>query len=188
MTKFPSTPASPHHHPDVSDSPSPASLLASPSSLQFSHTHAILKLRLTPLRRVEADLKQLIGAATHEIVQDLPFDPPLSPSDDLEAAAPFIDGISRRRPTEFYVRANNTWREAVKTAYYRIAGPAEDGVRPSADGSKLEDATEIIASCADDMKALWEDPVVRDLLRRRKIRMELSPGLYVYLTRSYRSH
>ena len=179
MSKSSSNPASPPHHSDTGDSPSPASLLASPFAFQFSHTHALLKLRLAPLRRVEADLKQLIGAATHEIVQELPFDTPLSPSEDLELAAPFIDGTTRRRPTEFYVRANNTWRDAVRTAYYKISGTADDGMRPSADGSKLEDATEIIASCADDMKALWNDQVVRDVLKRRKIRVELSPGLYV---------
>ncbi|PIL26881.1 hypothetical protein GSI_11061 [Ganoderma sinense ZZ0214-1] len=185
MSKSPN-PTSPHHHPDTSDSPGPSSPLSSALAFQFSHTHALLKLRLAPLRRVEADLKQLIGAATHELVEDRPFDAPLSlsPSDDLVAAAPFLDGSgSRRRPTEFYVRANNTWREAVRSAYHRIAGPAgEDGgggVRPSADGSKLEDATEIIASCAADMKALWEDQVVLDLLRRRKIRMELSPGFFL---------
>ncbi|KAI1784642.1 G-alpha-domain-containing protein [Ganoderma leucocontextum] len=169
-----SNPASPPHPPDTVDSPTPSP----PSPFQFSHTHALLKLRLGPLRRVEADLKQLIGAATHEIVQDIPFDTFLSPSEDLEAAAPFIDGTARRRPTEFSVRANNTWREAVRSAYYRIAG-SEDSARATADGSKLENATEIIASCAEDMIALWQDPVVRDLLNRRKIRMELSGGFFL---------
>ena len=180
MSKSSSLSAASPHPSEALDSPSSAALLASsPSGLQFSHTHALLKLRLAPLRRVEADLKQLIGAATYEIVQDTPLDAPLSPSEDLEAAAPFMDGAARRRPTEFYVRANNTWREAVRSAYYKVSGTAADGVRPTADGSKLEGATEIIASCAEDMKALWDDPVVRELLRRRKIRMELSPGLCV---------
>ena len=76
------------------------------------------------------------------------------------------------------MRSNDTWREAVRSAYHKISGN-EEPVRGSVatDGSKLEDATEIIASCADDMKALWEDQVVRDLLKRKRIRMELSPGL-----------
>ena len=57
MSKSSSNPASPPHHSDTSDSPSPTSLLASPFAFQFSHTHALLKLRLAPLRRV-AQLEQ----------------------------------------------------------------------------------------------------------------------------------
>ncbi|TBU47929.1 G-alpha-domain-containing protein [Dichomitus squalens] len=158
---------------------------ASPSHTQFSHTHALLKLRLAPLRRVEADLKQLIGAATDEIGEESASTPPFSSagagaSDDLNAAAPFAEGTTRRRHAEFYVRSNDTWRETVRSAYHKLSGN-EEAVRGTVvtDGSKLEDATEIIASCADDMKALWEDQVVRDLLKRKRIRMELSPGFFL---------
>ena len=49
----------------------------------------------------------------------------------------------------------------------------------TADGSKLEDATEIIASCADDMKALWEDPVVQGVLKKHNTRIQDMPGLCV---------
>ena len=193
---------SPTVAPNANESSSPTS--ESPSSqlpFQFSHTHALLKLRLAPLRRVEADLKQLIGAATDE-----PSDiPGLSlygngngstsgngsgsgtwAADDLNAAAPF-DGASagtvRRRPSEYYVRSNASWREAVRSAYHKLSGNDDGSSNGSGrgsggtDGSKLEDATEIIASCAEDMKALWEDATVRDVLKRRRIRMELAPGL-----------
>lgn len=164
---------------------SPTNEASTPSPVQFSNTHALLKLRLAPLRRVEADLKQLIGAASDEV----PETPGIGlwgngsgshahPPDDENAAAPFEAGsVGRRRPSEYYVRSNATWREAVLSAYHRINGHETEGrVSNGSDGSKLDDATEIIASCADDMQALWEDDVVRDVLRRRKIRMELAPG------------
>ena len=38
-------------------------------------------------------------------------------------------------------------------------------------------ASEVIAACADDMYALWMDPVVRAVLDRRGMRPEEGPGL-----------
>ena len=153
---------------------------ASAPPLQFTHTHALLKLRLAPLRQIETDLKLLIGAATEELpdisglsgssnTSALPEDPQL-------AAAPF-EGRARR-PGEYYVRANASWREAVRSAYHRLGGTDNgDGRAGAIPVERLEGATEIIASCAEDMQALWTDEVVRELLKRRKIKMELTPGL-----------
>ena len=169
------------HNGAIESSPTSDSPISPP--IQFSHTHALLKLRLAPLRRVEADLKQLIGAASDEIGAStadfaLPGSDSAAGGDELSAAAPFENGSGRRRPSEFYVRSNATWREAVRSAYNKISGH-DDAMREggAADGSKLEDATEIIASCAEDMHTLWEDEVVQELLRRRRIRLELAPGL-----------
>ncbi len=174
----PMTSPSSNGHGSASESPTSESPSGPP--IQFTHTHALLKLRLGPLRRVEADLKQLIGAATDEITQsDLNHGHDDTTSgDELNAAAPFENGAGRRRPAEYYVRSNASWRDAVRGAYKRISGnddPSRAG--GAADGIKLEDATEIIASCAEDMQALWSDEVVQDVLRRRKIRPELAPGL-----------
>ena len=41
----------------------------------------------------------------------------------------------------------------------------------------MRETADILAGCAEDMKAIWEDPVVRDMLLRRGIRMETTPGL-----------
>lgn len=41
----------------------------------------------------------------------------------------------------------------------------------------IEDATEVIASCAEDMSVLWQDPAVRAVLSRRGMRPEEGPGL-----------
>ena len=41
----------------------------------------------------------------------------------------------------------------------------------------VEHASEVIAACADDMYALWMDPIVRIVLDRRGMRPEEGPGL-----------
>ncbi|KAG5650297.1 hypothetical protein H0H81_012716 [Sphagnurus paluster] len=43
----------------------------------------------------------------------------------------------------------------------------------------LDEATEVIVSCREDMKALWEDSVVRAVLRRRGVRMEDEAGFFL---------
>ncbi|KAI9061527.1 G-alpha-domain-containing protein [Trametes sanguinea] len=162
-----------------SSSPSPTERSSSPPPVQFTNTHALLKLRLVPLRRVEADLKQLIGAATDELAPDSSVSPD-GAVEDANAAVLFDGTVSRRRPAEFYVRSNNSWRDALRSAYQGLHGEGDTRAVSTLDGqSKLEDATEIIASCAEDMQALWNDPVVRDVLRRRKIRLDLMPGFFL---------
>ncbi|KAI0765491.1 G-alpha-domain-containing protein [Fomes fomentarius] len=203
MSRTASHPTSPVSSPYIRpvNDPDSSNESSSPPPVQFSHTHALLKLRLAPLRRVEADLKQLIGAASDEISgpSDLYGNGSNSSNnahgsgsmDDINAAAPFDPSLpdtpTRRRPAEYYVRSNTGWRDAVRSAYHKLSGPEDGGggnggngrTSGTADGDKLEDATEIIASCAEDMKALWQDPTVRDMLRRRKIKMELAPGFFL---------
>ncbi len=196
MSRNPTSPASSPYTRPANDADS-SNESSSPPPVQFSHTHALLKLRLAPLRRVEADLKQLIGAASDEITgsPDLYGNGSNNSSnnahrsgslDDINAAAPFDPSLpdtpTRRRPSEYYVRSNTGWRDAVRSAYHKLSGPEDGGggngrTSGTGDGDKLEDATEIIASCAEDMQALWQDPTVKDMLRRRKIKMELAPGL-----------
>ncbi|KAI0674729.1 G-alpha-domain-containing protein [Trametes maxima] len=182
-----------HDHAPSSSPPSVSALIAHAKSdpsgdasdtapqppLQFTNVHALLKLRLIPLRRVEADLKQLLGAATDELAPDGSVSPTYA-VDDANAAALYDPG--RRRLAEFYVRSNNSWRETLRTAYQGRNGDAagqEHSAMELEGQSKLEDATGIIASCAEDMQALWKDAVVREVLRRRKIRMEQTPGFFL---------
>ncbi|EEB99581.1 hypothetical protein MPER_00716, partial [Moniliophthora perniciosa FA553] len=39
-----------------------------------------------------------------------------------------------------------------------------------------DEISEVIAGCRDDMKAIWEDSTIREMLNRSKSRMEDSPG------------
>ncbi|KAL1942735.1 hypothetical protein VTO73DRAFT_4975 [Trametes versicolor] len=43
----------------------------------------------------------------------------------------------------------------------------------------IEDAAEVIASCAEDMSALWQDPAVRTVLSMRGMRPEEGPGFFL---------
>lgn len=42
-----------------------------------------------------------------------------------------------------------------------------------------DEAQEVIHSCSYDIMALWNDRLVREVLRRRKIRLEESPGFFL---------
>lgn len=137
--------------------------------IQLSEKHQLLKLRLTPLRRVEADLKKRVGAEAEEIdssnnipMYATPFDAPSSQRTS-----------SRKRTGEFVVKS---WKHVLERSQERMRGSADS-----------EDATGVIAGCRDDIKALWEDPIVQDVLARRNIRLADSADLWVALTVSLRS-
>lgn len=137
----------------------PLSPTAAFTPLQFSDGHAALKLRLGPLRGIEADLKKLLGAASDEITESS-----LHGDYSAQIATPF-DSPSRapRRPQEFFVRSHEAWKKHVRSE------TQQDVVRPSTTHS---DATDVIAALRDDIQTLWYDESVRELLRRRKITME----------------
>lgn len=127
-------------------------------SMTLTDKHHKLKLRLEPLRLVEADLKRFLGAGTEEIQSALPEDMIATPFDAITHRP---TSPSPRRTGEFVVRS---WKEVLD----RPATPKSD---PS------DQATSIIASCKHDMMELWTDDAVRSVLRKRNVRMEESAGL-----------
>ncbi|PVF97034.1 G-alpha-domain-containing protein [Serendipita vermifera] len=50
------------------------------------------------------------------------------------------------------------------------------------------DPTSLIVLCRQDMIDLWQDPAVKEVLARRKVRWHEWPGLYVIKTLSFNSH
>ena len=42
---------------------------------------------------------------------------------------------------------------------------------------QMRETADILAGCAEDMQAVWEDPLVRQLLVHKGVRMEATPGL-----------
>jgi guanine nucleotide-binding protein subunit alpha len=138
--------------------------LSNPAPIKFTDIHQLLKLRLTPLRRVETDLKRRVGAESDEA------DPPSAPM----YATPF-DAVSsrpsssRKRPGEFVVRS---WIHVLERMQER-------GRRRGAESPDSDDATGVIAGCRQDIKALWADPIVHDLLAKRKIRLADSADFFL---------
>ncbi|OBZ74732.1 Guanine nucleotide-binding protein alpha-1 subunit [Grifola frondosa] len=130
------------------------------NALHFTGRHRLLKLRLAPLRRVQQDLELRIGLSASDEAYS---SPPSSP----------VIGQKERRHQEFFVRSTSGWKG--QTHNRRLS---ELGGRKSKEALNRE-TIEIIAGCADDMKAIWEDISIRDMLHRRGIRMEATPGFFL---------
>lgn len=99
----------------------------------------LVRMRLAPLRHVEADLQRLLGQA-HEIHDH-------------------HDGGRKLR--EFFVRAGGL-RHQPSTLRR---------------GDSAAKATDVIAGCADDMKALWHNPAVRTTLAGSGVHLWQHAGL-----------
>jgi len=134
------------------------------SSLPLTEKHRLLRLRLAPLRGVQQDLQRRLGAAAIE-----------------EMTNPGSGGVLPR-PSEFAVRSRDGWRSALERFRTRPQDAQENARAADARVRKAAEVTEVVVGCAEDMKALWEDAAVQGMLRRKRIRMEEEPGLYVAIT------
>lgn len=139
--------------------------------LPFSEYHRLLQLRLGPLRRVQADLERRLSV--HE--------------DDIDtvtvSATPFValeqSGTASKRRSlnlsssrEFFVRSRSGWKGALGWAKGFSSGKPKKG--RDRDG---DDALDVLLGCKDDIIGLWQDPLIRKMLRRRQVDIEDTPGL-----------
>ncbi|KAF5375428.1 hypothetical protein D9615_007931 [Tricholomella constricta] len=139
--------------------------------LRFKENHRLLKLRLTPLSSVQVDLERKLGDASTELYTTL-----------VDTAAPFdhATNANRRALQEFSINSTNGWKTALdkfRAARQTRPDTGSDSLRKAKEID--DDVTEIIASCKDDIKALWEDPIVAEMLNRRKVRIEDAPGFFL---------
>lgn len=88
------------------------------------------------------------------------------------------------RASEIAIRSRDGWRTALERFRIRPQEAQEDARAADARVRKAAEVTEVVVGCAEDMKTLWEDSAVQGMLRRKKIRMEEEPGLYVILLSS----
>ncbi|KAF8887649.1 G-protein alpha subunit [Gymnopilus junonius] len=153
-----------------------------PLSTLLTGKHQLLKLRLGPLRRVEKDLQRLLGASAVE-EQDGAAHAYGPLSLELESQAL----VGRRSTQEFgVVRLQEALERGVAKRASMLAmsqhghGTSREGTPPPGSPDVgVDDATEVIASCLEDMKTLWTDEVVRVILRKRKLRLEDSAGFFL---------
>ncbi|KAJ6539923.1 guanine nucleotide binding protein, alpha subunit [Mycena sp. CBHHK59/15] len=137
--------------------------------LKFKDKHRLLRLRLAPLRRVQADLEHRLGAAATELY-----------TTTTTSAAPFDAPPPPKREKEFSVHSTNGWKTALERfrAARRRSDDSSTGVLRKV--RDMEDEVQgIIAGCRDDMRNVWEDRIVRDMLTRRKVRVEDSAGFFL---------
>jgi len=153
-------------------SSSPQSPKKEPPPLRWTEKHRLLSMRLAPLRGVQQDLEQRLGAAADE---------PLASTYAPHEALPLPLSGFTQRPQEFYVRSHDGWRSALQRFKPWQGGEGTASVvdTRAVEWQRTKDAeiTQVIAGCADDMQAMWEDTVIRGMLRRKRIRMEDLPGL-----------
>ena len=142
--------------------------------LHFTDRHKVLKLRLAPLREVQADLERQIGAGASE-------PPDLSTYYHFTDAAPFVgaeDLAARsrnpRQPNEFFVRSNCGWKETLSRLHPQLSmAPGH----PGPTNRKRQAAIDIVAGCGEAIKSLWTDGVVQAALKLCHIRLEEESGL-----------
>ncbi|KAL6302560.1 G-protein alpha subunit [Sparassis latifolia] len=146
---------------DVSDDEdavaSPAAVTEPP--LRFTNRHALLRLQLAPLSRLQKDLEYVIGAASGEPASLNNLEGPVLPV-----------GARGRHKQEFFIRSHKSWNSQ---------GEADSTIPRKYKEAQARETKEIIASCAEDMRAIWEDPIVQEMLARRRINMEATPGFFL---------
>ncbi|KAJ7153475.1 guanine nucleotide binding protein, alpha subunit [Mycena crocata] len=135
--------------------------------LKFKDKHRLLRLRLAPLRRVQTDLEQRLGAAATELY-----------TTSATSAAPFDSAAHPKREKEFSVHSTNGWKTALERFRAARRRSGEEGVLRKV--RDMEDEVQgVIAGCREDMRSVWEDRVVREMLSRRKMRIEDSAGFFL---------
>ncbi|GJE93719.1 G-alpha-domain-containing protein [Phanerochaete sordida] len=81
----------------------------------------------------------------------------------------------RHHHHEIFVRPGATWKGGMLNRA-RYGRPLSAGTT----GQETQDESQLaLHQCRDDMIALWNDRTVRDILRKRKIRLEESPGFFL---------
>ena len=137
-----------------------------------------LKLRLAPLRQVEADLKARLGAGTEEITEATlstlgTVQEERASSGSADDAALSYTPSRKLNPKEVFVRSNNDWKEKEKArAKFPLASLSHSNRSVSSGYSQDNDrdtATDVLAGCAEDMVLLWQDQHVREIVKRRRV-------------------
>ncbi len=119
---------------------------------QLTRQHEYLKMRLSPLARLQELLISRLAA------------------DFGDAASSRVNAkFAMTKGGEFFVRAKVLFgrRNSSDTIKSTSSKYVED------DG----EITNVLDACRDDMVALWQDPIVREILYRRDIHLEEGPGL-----------
>ncbi|KAF9064323.1 G-protein alpha subunit [Rhodocollybia butyracea] len=158
--------------------PSPQSTFSSEELQTFQG----LRIRLSPLRHVEIELKKKLGAATEEVTEMLE-----SPQDERYS----VDAPDSR----YMVRVGKTRQRKIQGGEMAVRGLSwreflTYGIRKhslsgrSRTSSEIQDAnksgiSEILSGCKDDMKSLWVNEKFRGVLVKRNIEMENNAGFFL---------
>lgn len=134
------------------------------------HQVDLLRMRLTPLRHIEALLIAKLVPPTEDDIASFVGGVNFSPYQSHRSAP--IDPPWRSQ--EIFVRPGATWKGAIAKSSRRDGRPTSLGDTTM---TTRDEAQQVLHSCCDDIISLWSNKTVREVLRRRKIRLEELPGL-----------
>ncbi|KAI0356325.1 G-alpha-domain-containing protein [Trametes cingulata] len=179
----------------------------SPTECLLNETHRALMQHLGCLKQVQRDLERSLGAASSEEVDSgssgaapwnigggwRPREFAVTTRSGWKNALGRVRAVGRMsldstvgRPDR---RSETPAPDAQLPPRPKTAGARRSSVakaplpqhRPDekAEEADIENAAEVIASCADEMYALWMDPAVRAVLSKRGMRPEEGPGFFL---------
>lgn len=131
----------------------------------FSPELEALIVRLLPLKHAESLLRAKLVPPNDDEPTDL---------DDASSGA-------TAHEREIFVRPGAKWKGALTKASSTSGLPSSFS---SAGLEATDKPQELLHMCRLDIANIWNDQTVRDILRRRKMRIEESPGLYVQIISS----
>jgi len=145
-----------------------------------------LKSRLQPLRHIEQLLvAKLVPPNEDEATQLAGPSHPIYPSNNPQNHG----AVNSFRNQEVFIRSGAAWRGALSKARVNNLSVSDNdtllygNVRPySAGNAGLETVDEpqkVLHLCQKDLILLWNDQVVREILRRKKVRLEEFPGFFL---------
>lgn len=160
QTPFPSSPLPP---PQIQAFPT------SPTEMpKLDDYHRTLRMRLLPLLHLETSILRRLDPS----------------GEDYEATQLGTNWAAGGK--EFMVRSTSNWKEklAQLRAHNSVDMHYDDGYGYGDAGSTIdfddpEDPSNVIQACKDDMIALWQDPVVRQVLHVGNVRLEEMPGFFL---------
>lgn len=112
--------------------------------MRLCEAHRLAILRLTPVRYLQNDLESKLRGVVIDEYQNL------LPNRGISSGA-----------------SNNTWKERFPTLSSSSRVTVEDL-------KEIEQTTEILMEVKDDLKALWQDDMIRTLLKKRNYPLQNS--------------
>lgn len=135
-----------------------------------SHLQVLL-LRLGPIRRIQEILERLFSSATISATSQLGSRPQVSNTRRAGHCFP-----------EISVRSHSGWKgvlDSVERTQDIATGSPTRSISKRRHGHPVEEVSDLLYRCKDDIIALWSDDTVQDLLARHNVKLRDNPGFFL---------
>lgn len=131
------------------------------SQAPLTDVHRRARMRLLPLLKLETELTAKLFPELASSLQAADGAEPVSPTGS--AALPGVK--------EVCVRAGNGWKE--------VLVKLQNEKKSKSGRSLIDELVNVLDTSKDDIVSMWEDQAVKDMLRRRGIRLQDMPGFFL---------